>query len=153
MSRAETEEQAIRCAQLLDLIYSQAGTLYTIIPHAPRSSNENNRLAPRPHADDMVGFVSSTTATQLVGQLGQLVLSDDPTQEAPATTTTIASTQSSKVNSVQTVKSSQPLGNKKKNNNHRKKNTSTEQTEQTNFESNVGGSKGKGKFKYPCMVC
>ena len=88
MSGAVTEEQAIPCAQHLDLIYSQAGTLYTIIPHAPRSSDENNQLAPRPHADGMVGFVSSTAATQLVGQLGQLVLSDNPTKAAPSTTTT-----------------------------------------------------------------
>ena len=79
MSGAVTEEQAIRRPQHLDLIYSQDGTLYTIIPHAPRSSNENNRLAPGPHADGVVGFVSSTAATQLVGQLGQLVLSDNPT--------------------------------------------------------------------------
>lgn len=79
MSGAVTEEQAIHHAQHLDMIYSQASTLYTFIPHAPRSSNENNQLAPRPHADDVVGFVSSTAATQLVGQLGQLVLSDNPT--------------------------------------------------------------------------
>ena len=60
MSAVVTEEQAIRHAQHLDLIYSQAGTLYTIIPHAPRSSNENNRLALGPYADGVVGFVSST---------------------------------------------------------------------------------------------
>jgi hypothetical protein len=41
MSGLVTEEQAIRCAQHLDLIYSQADTLYNIIPHAPQSSNEN----------------------------------------------------------------------------------------------------------------
>jgi hypothetical protein len=34
-----------------------------------------------------------------------------------------------------------------------KKNTSTEQTKQTNSASNVGGNKGRCKFKYPCMVC
>ena len=79
MSRAVTKEQAIHHAQHLDLIYSQVGMLYTIIPHAPRSSNENNRLAPRPHVDGVVGYISSTAATHLVGQLGQLALSDHPT--------------------------------------------------------------------------
>ena len=160
MSGSVTEEQAIGLAQHLDLIYSQAGTLYTIIPHAPRSSNENNRLAP-PHADGMVGSISSTTATHLMGQLGQLALLDNPTQAAPATTTTNASTPSSEVNSVQTANSSQPSGNEKKNNNHnkkknnnrnKKKNTSTEQSEQTNSASLAGGNKGRHKFKYPCMV-
>ena len=53
--------------------------LNPIIPHAPWSSNENNRLAPGPHPNGMVGFVSSTATTQLVGQLGQLVLFDNPT--------------------------------------------------------------------------
>ena len=58
-----TKEQAIRRAQHLDLIYSLASMLYNIIPHAPWSSNENLRLTPGPHADGMVGSVSSTTAT------------------------------------------------------------------------------------------
>ena len=128
--------------------------LYTIIPHAPRSSNENNRLAPRPHVDGVVGSVSSTTATHLVGKLGQLALSDNPTQEASATTTTNASTPSSEVNSMQTANSSQPSGNMKKNNNrNKKKNNSIEKTDQTNSASNAGGNKGQCKLKYPCMVC
>ena len=91
MSGAVTEEQAIRHAQHLDLIYSQVGMLYNIIPHAPWSSNENLRLAPRPHADSVMGSISSTAATQLVGQLGQLVLSDNPANETPTTTTIILS--------------------------------------------------------------
>ena len=102
----------------------------------------------------MVGFVSSTTTTQLVGQLCQLALSDNPTQAALATTTTNAPTPSLEVNSVQTTNSSQPSSNKKKNNNcNKKKNSSTKQTDQTNSASNVGGNKGRRKFKYPCMVC
>ena len=41
MSVAITEDKAIWHAQHLDLIYSHADMLYNIIPHAPRSSNEN----------------------------------------------------------------------------------------------------------------
>ena len=63
MSGVVTEEQAIRRAQHLDMIYSQADTLYTIIPHAPQSSNENNRLAPGPHVNGMVGSISSIATT------------------------------------------------------------------------------------------
>ena len=89
-----------------------------------------------------------------MGQLGQLVLSDNTSKATPTTTTTTTSGQSLEVNSVQTTKSSHPPGNKKKNNNNRrKKNTSTKQTEQTNPESNAGGNKGRHKFKYPCIVC
>jgi len=91
MSGAVTKEQAIRCAQHLDFIYSQSGMLYNIIPHAPRSSNENLRLAPGTHVDGVVGSASSTATTQLVGQIGQLILSDNPTKEAPVTTTTTSS--------------------------------------------------------------
>lgn len=118
--------------------------LYNIIPHAPWSSNESLRLASGPHTDGMVGLVSSTVATQLVGQLSQLVLSDNPTKVSSATTTTTSSAQSSKVNSMQTTKTSQPPGGKKKNKkNCHKKKASTELTEQTNPRSNAGGSKGK----------
>ena len=38
MGGAITEEQAIARAQNLDLVYSQSGTLYDLIPHAPRPS-------------------------------------------------------------------------------------------------------------------
>ena len=40
MSRVVTEEDVIRCAQHLDFIYSQSGTLYDIIPQAPQPSND-----------------------------------------------------------------------------------------------------------------
>jgi hypothetical protein len=69
MYGALTEEKAICCARHLDLIYSQSSMLYNIIPHALLSSNENLRLAPRPYADVVVGFASSTTTTQLVEKL------------------------------------------------------------------------------------
>lgn len=66
------KDQDICHAQHLDFIYSQATTLYNIIPHTPRSSNENLRLAPGPHADGVVGSASSTVDTQLVAKLIQM---------------------------------------------------------------------------------
>ena len=150
MSGAVTEEQDIHHAQHLDLIYSQVGTLYNNIPHAMWSSNENLQLAPRHHADGVVGSASSTVATQLVGQFSQMMLSDNPTNVAPIKTSTTSSGQSSEVNYVQTTapKTSQQPGVKKKsNNNCRKKIYSTEPTRQTNQEPNVGGSKSKRNFK------
>ena len=38
MGSVVTEEQAISCTQYLDLVYSQYGTLYDLIPQAPRPS-------------------------------------------------------------------------------------------------------------------
>ena len=67
MSGAVTEEDVIRHAQHLDLIYSQLGTLYDIIPQASRPSNGKSQTAPGPHADGMIGFVSTSTISQVVG--------------------------------------------------------------------------------------
>ena len=70
MSGVVTEEDVIRCTQHLDLIYSQLGTLYDIIPQAPRPSNDKHQTAPRPHADDVIGSISTTSVSQVVEQLG-----------------------------------------------------------------------------------
>ena len=56
-----TKEDVIRRAQHLDLIYSQSGTLYDIIPQALRLSNDKPRTAPGPHADGVIGSVSAST--------------------------------------------------------------------------------------------
>ena len=105
MSGAVTKEDVIRRAQHLDLIYSQSGTLYDIIPNAPQPLNDQPRTAPRPHADGVIGFVSATSVSQVVGQLGQLALTDKPTVTTPATTSS-EPTLSTDVNMVQTSKSS-----------------------------------------------
>ena len=70
MSGAVIEEDVIRRAQHLDLIYSQSDTLYDIIPQAPRPSNDKPRTAPGPHANRMIGFVSTTSVSQVARQLG-----------------------------------------------------------------------------------
>jgi hypothetical protein len=85
-----------------------------------------------------------------------MTLEDNPTNAAPITTSTTMSAEPSQVNYVQTTTSKtsqQPRGKKKNNNNRRKKNDYTKPTGQANQETNVGGSKSKIKFKYPCMVC
>ena len=78
MSRAVTEEDVIRRAQHLDLIYSQSDTLYDIIPNAPRPSNDIPQTTPGPHADGVIGSVSTTSVSQVAGQLDQLALTDKP---------------------------------------------------------------------------
>lgn len=78
MSGEVIEEDVIRHAQDLDLIYSQSGTLYDIIPQAPRPSNDKPQTALGPHADDVIGSVSTTSVSQVVRQLGQLAITDKP---------------------------------------------------------------------------
>ena len=46
MGACVTEEQAIACAQYLDLVYSQSNTLYDYFPDAPRP--ETSKLRQRP---------------------------------------------------------------------------------------------------------
>ena len=86
MSGAVTEEDVIRHAQHLDLIYSQSGTLYDIIPNSPRPSNDQPQTAPGPHANGVIGFVSATSVSQVAGQLGQLAITDKPAATTSATT-------------------------------------------------------------------
>ena len=49
------EEEAILRAQQMDLIYSQSGILYEIIPDPPRPTHSVEKPKPRPHADGVVG--------------------------------------------------------------------------------------------------
>ena len=85
MSGAVTEEDVIKHAQHLDLIYSQSDTLYDIIPQAPRPSNDKPRTTPRPHAHGVIGFVSTTSVNQVSRQLGQLAITDKPASMTSAT--------------------------------------------------------------------
>ena len=104
MSGAVTKEDVIRRAQHLDLIYSQSGTLYDIIPQAPRPLNDKPWTAPGPHADGMIGFVNTSFVSQVVRQLGQLAITDKPTSTTSETTSN-EPTQSTDFNMVQTTKS------------------------------------------------
>ena len=70
MSGAFTEEDVIRHAQHLDLIYSQSSPLYDIIPQAPHPSNDQSLSTLGPHIDGVIGYVSAFTINQVSGKLG-----------------------------------------------------------------------------------
>jgi hypothetical protein len=70
MGGVVTEEQAISHAQYLDLIYSQTGTLYDLLPDLPRPGTSTTSTTPAAShaADGVIGsthshshFVSTTT--------------------------------------------------------------------------------------------
>jgi hypothetical protein len=72
MERETFEEQAILCAQHLDLIHSHSDTLYDIILHASRPSIGPHKMNLGPHVDGVVGSISSAYVGQLAEQLGNM---------------------------------------------------------------------------------
>ena len=58
LSGAVIEDQCIRRAQHLDLIYSQSSTLYDFLPNAPGNPNPLATQKIGAHADGLVGTIS-----------------------------------------------------------------------------------------------
>ena len=79
-----SEEEAILRAQQLDLIYSQSGILYEIIPEAPRPTHDAEKPKPGPHAYGVVGSVNSPTIEYLAKQLHQLSIKYSTAEAAKA---------------------------------------------------------------------
>src|SRR5713226_4290285 len=109
-SGVTSEEEAILRAQQLDLIYSQSGILYEIIPEAPRPSHEAGKPKPGPHADGVVGSVTSPTVESLTKQLHQLSVKQSTVEEAKAA----PSPQNANVFAQTSQKGNQQPGEKKK---------------------------------------
>jgi len=59
MGGVVTEEQAIARAQYMDLVYSQSGTLYDIIPHASRASNDLTSITSSVKTGSVDGVIGS----------------------------------------------------------------------------------------------
>ena len=63
------KEEIIQSAQQMDLIYSQSGTLYDLIPLAAIPTSVLERPSKGPHADGMIGSIRQID--QLTQQMGQ----------------------------------------------------------------------------------
>ena len=96
-----SEGNAIMRAQQFELIYSQSGLLYTILPDAPRSILDKTRQRAGPHADGIVGSAQTKPAEQLTKQLQQLSIQHSAASQT--TTSAAPPTQTSEVHSVQTT--------------------------------------------------
>ena len=79
-SGVTNEEEAILRAQQLDLLYSQSGILYEIIPEVPRPTHDVEK--PRNHANGVVGSVNSPTIEYLSKWLRQLSVKHSMMEEA-----------------------------------------------------------------------
>jgi hypothetical protein len=54
-----TEEESIACAQYLDLVYSQSGTLYELIPNTHFPSTDPSKPSSIAHADGVIGSIKT----------------------------------------------------------------------------------------------
>jgi hypothetical protein len=59
MGGVVTGEEAIARAQYLDLVYSQSGTLYELIPNATHATNDPSKPSSASHADGVIGSVKT----------------------------------------------------------------------------------------------
>ena len=57
MGNVVTEEKAISSAQYLDLVYSQSGTLYDLIPQDPIPSTDPAKPPIKTHVDGLVASI------------------------------------------------------------------------------------------------
>jgi hypothetical protein len=141
-----SEEDAIMRAQQFELIYSQSGLLYNILPDAPRSILDKTRQRVGPHADGIVGSTQTKPAEQLTKQLQQLSIQ----HSAASKTTALAAppTQTSEVHSMKMTNPKppqQPKGKKKQRNKGKGVKKPTD---------NAGkGTTKKWKARYPCNLC
>jgi hypothetical protein len=134
------------------LVYSQSGTLYDLVPNAPRPTNDPSIPTPKPHADGTFSSVTTQASSTVTGN--KISSTSTPTTVSTVSNSKSPPTpdQTSKVNLAQ---SSQQFGKKKKNNTTKgkgKKYSSEEEVTKTQ-EPTAARLKQKKKEKYPCMIC
>ena len=100
MGGVVTEEQDINHAQYLDLVYSKlVGTLYELIFHDPRPTQDPSRPQIEPPADGILGSVQTQSMKKSLKKQNQSIESINQTISNPKTTSPpIVSTE---VNAVQ----------------------------------------------------
>ena len=62
------EDQSIRRAQHIDLIYSQFGMLYELLPHAPGNLNPPTTQLPGAHINELISKTSGVAIKKISGQ-------------------------------------------------------------------------------------
>ena len=134
MGGAVTEEKAISRAQYLDLVYSQSGTLYDLIPQAPLPSTNPAKPLVEAPIDGIVGSIQSPSAAK-------------PAKQPQTTTPTpLTPKVSAEVNSIQSIQTSGNNKNKGKNKNKKPRNQGRTQNQPTMITI-------KGKEKKNIHVC
>jgi hypothetical protein len=140
------EEQAISRAQYLDLVYSQTGTLYDLLPDLPRPSTSTTSTTPAAsHAAD--GVIGTFQAQPQSASSVPPKPASSNVQNAPSPAPPTGKT--SEVNAVQSTPAGKNKSKKGRGRNKEDKNTSqAERTKTTPVDD-----RDKRKPRYPCLIC
>ena len=128
----------------MDLIYSQSGILYEIIPEAPRPTHNVVKPKPGPHADGVVGSVNSPTVESLAKQIHQLSIKHSMVEVSKAS----PSPQNENVFAQTSQKGNQQPGGKKK----RGKKGEGNQNKKKPANNADGRKKENKKVEFPCKL-
>jgi hypothetical protein len=146
MGGVVTEEQAISRAQYLDLVYSQTGTLYDLLPDLPRPGTSNTSATPAAsHAAD--GVIGSTHSHSHSISTTTPKSNSSNVQSAPSPAPPTGKT--SEVNVVQSTPTGKNKSKKGRGKNKEGKNNNP--NEQT--KSPPVDDWDKRKPCYPCLIC
>jgi hypothetical protein len=133
-------------AQQFELIYSQSGLLYNILPDAPRSILDKTRQRVGPHADGIVGSAQTKPAEQLTKQLQQLSIQH--TAASQTTALVAPPTQMSKYTQCSRLTRRPPSSLKGRKNNKRRVRGIKNPTIML-----AGTTLKNRKARYPCNLC
>jgi hypothetical protein len=146
MGGVVTEEQAISHAQYLDLIYSQTGTLYDLLPDLPRPGSSSTSATPAAsHAVD--GVIGTTHSHSHSVSTTTPKPNSSNVQSAPSPTPPTDKT--SKLNNVQSTLTGKNKSKKGRGENKEGKNNN--QNDQT--KSPPVDDRDKRKPCYPFLIC
>jgi hypothetical protein len=140
------EEKAISHAQYLDLVYSQTGTLYDLLPDLPRPNTSSTSTTPAAsHAAD--GVIGSTQAQPHFASSTNPKSTSSNVQNASSPSPPTSKT--SEVNAVQSTPAGKNKSKKGRGKNKEGKNNSpAKQTKTTPIDD-----WDKRKPRYPCLIC
>jgi hypothetical protein len=146
MGRVVMEEQAISHAQYLDLFYSHMGTLYNLLPDAPRPSTSATPTTPA--TSHVVNSVIGTFHAQPhFSSSNNPKLASSNVQNAPSPTPPTGKT--SEVNAVQSIPAGKNKSIKRKGKNKEEKNT----LQARKTKTPPVDDRDKRKPRYPCLIC
>ena len=86
MGGALTKEQVISRVQYLDLVYSQSGTLYDLIPHTPLPTSDPSRPSTEPPAYGVLVSIQTQLMAKFLKNQNQPAIPPSQTVSKPKTT-------------------------------------------------------------------
>jgi hypothetical protein len=149
MGGVVTKEEAIARAQYLDLVYSQSGTLYELIPNATHATTDPSKPSSTSDVDGFIGSVKTQSTSQSTGTTQRSASMSTPSSTTPSSTS--PQTQVSEVNTVQSTPSQQSGGKKKERNKPKKNNNNEQPKNQPQIPA--AGKQPQWKPKFPCLIC